>query len=555
MTAGLVDEAAGARAQENDDKALPVFLAFAGGGAKGLVHVGALKATDREDVTICGVSGTSAGAIVATLRAAGFRADDMVDPVAKTTLLDELVLIDPRLATAPDLFGPGGWLKVAALRRILRRGIGKVLGLFGLATAALLLFSFFLASMMDVGFAFLLGFGWIVVIAIVGYRLILRLAGLSRLDRFKDALGKLLAMKVFPNEPGRVVRMRDFGTAGLLPLKIVGSNLSTRRLMLFSAETTPDVPVAEAVAASISIPLIFEPQTIDGDVFVDGGLVSNLPAWPFDEERSLDPDTVTLAFEIADDTSPGGKVGRTNWLPAAIRTALFGSGILNLRAVGRFELIALKTELDVLDFDLGKEAVFKQVEDATTAANLELDRRLFTRPALYQKACETVVALVGEILDGTPVVRRLPPGKRRVRVSLAMPDEGHTRSLRLRYGAGYGNDLDERILLPMNGSVVGQAWTRREDCFEMAPLPPDLALPGRANRFRKQQIWQDMQWVLCVPIFREDDGADADPAFVVSIDSNERPDGNEHINDFQDILWAVVIDSFDKLLVELKELG
>lgn len=554
MAAGSLSETSEERAQA-DDKALPVFLAFAGGGAKGLVHVGALKAADRQDVTICGVSGTSAGAIVATLRAAGFSADAMVDPVAKTTLLDELVRIDPRLKTAPDLFGPGGWRKVATLRRILHQGTGKVFGALALAMGFLLLVSFMVASMAGVGLAVALWVAWLVALVIAYRWLASRLAGLSQLDHFKDALGKLLSRKVFPDEPDRVVRMRDFGTTGLLPLKIVGSNLSTRRLTLFSAETTPDVPVAEAVAASISIPLVFEPQKIGGEVFVDGGLVSNLPAWPFDEERSLDPDTVTLAFEIADDAPPGEEIGHTNWLPAAIRTALFGSGVLNLRAVGRFELIALKTELDVLEFDLGKEAVFKQVEDATTAAKVELDRRLFTRPALYQKACETVVAVVGDILDGTPVVRRLPKGERRVRVSLAMPDEGHTRSLRLRYGAGYGNDLDERLLLPMNGSVVGRAWIRREECFEMVPLPAELALPGRVHRFRRQQVWQDMQWVLCIPIFREDDGLDADPAFVVSIDSNERPTGDEDINAFQAILWAVVIDSFDQLLVELKKLG
>ena len=48
------------------------FVAFSGGGAKGLVHVGALQALEDRGVQFAGVAGTSAGAIVATLAATGF---------------------------------------------------------------------------------------------------------------------------------------------------------------------------------------------------------------------------------------------------------------------------------------------------------------------------------------------------------------------------------------------------------------------------------------------------------------------------------------------------
>jgi NTE family protein len=47
-----------------------VFLVFEGGGAKGIVHVGALRALEKRGVEIAGVAGTSAGAIVASLVAA-----------------------------------------------------------------------------------------------------------------------------------------------------------------------------------------------------------------------------------------------------------------------------------------------------------------------------------------------------------------------------------------------------------------------------------------------------------------------------------------------------
>ena len=49
--------------------------------------------------------------------------------------------------------------------------------------------------------------------------------------------------------------------------------------------------------------MIFRPFEFGSSLFLDGGLVSNLPAWPFDEERALDPDALTIAVEIIDTTS------------------------------------------------------------------------------------------------------------------------------------------------------------------------------------------------------------------------------------------------------------
>lgn len=52
-------------------------LALSGGGAKGAAHIGVLKAFEEEKIKINYVGGTSSGSIVATLYAAGFKADDI----------------------------------------------------------------------------------------------------------------------------------------------------------------------------------------------------------------------------------------------------------------------------------------------------------------------------------------------------------------------------------------------------------------------------------------------------------------------------------------------
>src|SRR5271169_1558035 len=96
-----------------------VFVAFAGGGAKGLIHVGALKALEDRQVDFCGLAGTSAGAIVAALKASGFAADDLVNPDTGETLVDQLKAIDPSINRATDFFGAGGWRRVVVFRWML----------------------------------------------------------------------------------------------------------------------------------------------------------------------------------------------------------------------------------------------------------------------------------------------------------------------------------------------------------------------------------------------------------------------------------------------------
>lgn len=54
-----------------------IFGLFEGGGVRGTALVGALKAAEEASLTSIGYAGTSAGAIVAALAAAGYQADEM----------------------------------------------------------------------------------------------------------------------------------------------------------------------------------------------------------------------------------------------------------------------------------------------------------------------------------------------------------------------------------------------------------------------------------------------------------------------------------------------
>lgn len=70
---------------------------FEGGGAKGIWHIGAFKATEERNIKFSSIGGTSAGAIIASLIAAGYTADELFNPNnIKTSLfsIDLLSLLD-----------------------------------------------------------------------------------------------------------------------------------------------------------------------------------------------------------------------------------------------------------------------------------------------------------------------------------------------------------------------------------------------------------------------------------------------------------------------------
>ena len=74
---------------------------FEGGGVKGSALIGALKRLEEANVVFGRVAGTSAGAIMASLVAAGYKVDELKDIVWKKDFND--------FADVQSLFGQGIW--------------------------------------------------------------------------------------------------------------------------------------------------------------------------------------------------------------------------------------------------------------------------------------------------------------------------------------------------------------------------------------------------------------------------------------------------------------
>jgi NTE family protein len=62
------------------------------------------------------------------------------------------------------------------------------------------------------------------------------------------------------------------------PTAVVAFDLGARRREIFGSETAPDIGMADAVAASSAIPLLFCPYPLGDDLYVDGGVVSGTHA-------------------------------------------------------------------------------------------------------------------------------------------------------------------------------------------------------------------------------------------------------------------------------------
>jgi predicted acylesterase/phospholipase RssA len=172
--------------------------------------------------------------------------------------------------------------------------------------------------------------------ALLGYfRRLLK--GIVRTDPIKnyvdDALALLLAKDAATGAIDDTKRQKLRGDRVRfknlrIPLRVVAADIILNRQELFTTERNPEMPVADAVVASLAIPFLLKPSRILGSLYVDGGIVSNIPAWVFRPERAIDPDAKILAVGIG-----AGKAD--SWIPALLENIdRKGAGQSQSRAEG-----------------------------------------------------------------------------------------------------------------------------------------------------------------------------------------------------------------------------
>ncbi|MDP2307772.1 MAG: patatin-like phospholipase family protein [Pseudomonadota bacterium] len=256
-------------------------LVFEGGGAKGAVFIGALQEFESRGHTARRFVGTSAGAITATLLAAGADSGWLYRELSKKDAEGRSVFAS--FADVPSSFEERQ-VRDSAIAAMLERvdlpfvadrlesALDKVV-LDGLVSfkGFRVLFSLLERGGVYEGTAFV---GWIT----------------SQLDELGTRLdpAALRAAGLGSAGLGSATMKQFFEIVGA-DLSILASDIDGQELLVFNARTTPDLPVSWAVRMSMSIPLVWQEvkwldawgtyrgKDITEHTIVDGGVLSNFP--------------------------------------------------------------------------------------------------------------------------------------------------------------------------------------------------------------------------------------------------------------------------------------
>ncbi len=157
---------------------------------------------------------------------------------------------------------------------------------------------------------------------------------------FGTRFGGWLKGEALQNYVNRLVDNRPIEVMKI-PLGIVATDLKTGRAILFRRGNT-----GQAVRASSSVPGVFQPVSIQGHDYVDGGLVEPVPV---DSARSMGADFV-IAVNISADPASQNNAGQSGVLLQT--TAIMGQSI-NRLALARADVVIRPDLPDMSGSDFG----------------------------------------------------------------------------------------------------------------------------------------------------------------------------------------------------------
>ena len=492
----------------------PIFAIFEGGGAKGIAHVGALQAVEDNGLEIVGVAGTSAGALVATLVAIGLEAGDIMGTA------DSKANILARYATSPvTLLGANDWRR---FQRVIRHGkraliTGSIVGPIA---------NFFLAPRVMTS------------VALAGWRRghfstedIAAFVNQAIRDRLTAIREESKVDREIPDQITFRMLSTDWPT--VVPLKIVATDVDQGTLEVFDADSTPNVVVAEAVAASIAIPVVFRPATIPSfrpGRFADGGLVANFPVWAvaedklaYEREHFEGAPVPIVGFSLSAAWDGDAPDTILSYLRKVGSAALQGSQGATTRFLDDVAVVPLTTTLTLLDFDRGWEAYLAAREAGRVSADRHLRFNLEVKPDRMRKELATVrdqtLAKVNQLRRS-----RGDGAIDQMRVNLITPFGQH--SLRVVESVHMEADADDRLLLDRRGR--GAAETFRDKGLRVFRLGAEYERREREfmTKHERALVRTSVRAVVCVPIFADptawglDEPDRPTPAGVLAIDSD-----------------------------------
>ncbi len=299
-------------------------LVFSGGGIKGLAYAGALEALEELNVlnNITRIAGASAGAITAGLLSVGFTPYEIKQELKKQNFADFLDSYDGTV-NLPKVIKE---IKDGTFD--IKKNLPMLLYIFGDEVSHY---------------------------------------GICMGNEFRKWLVDRFTEKGF-NENTTFQQLYE---QKQIELFVVMCNSNYSKTVIANHETYPDLSIVDAIKASMSIPFVFSPDTIEGNQYVDGGTMYNYPVDIFDDDTAKG---ATLGFILSSrDTifnPPRREINNLGNLIEGIFNAIMNVSYESIFRTGNAHRTVFIDcgDIGTLDFDLDesqKNALVESGKDAT----------------------------------------------------------------------------------------------------------------------------------------------------------------------------------------------
>ena len=435
---------------------MKVYCVLEGGGVKGAGLAGALAAVEEEGIEIIGYGGSSVGAIIATLGAAGFTGEEIGEAMKNRKFTKFLGWTGYRL------------LAIRYSLQLLPIKIYKVCTRRGFVQWLFSLVLWPLATTLTV---ILLPFH-------------IFLLGVYSGNKLVDTTLEIIREK-YQEKFDDTTTFEDFHDMGGKELRILASDITYRTGPVFSFSETPEMRVVDAIRASAGYPYVFRPfryknkQEETESHLLDGGITTNLPGHLFQSEYEVSGIN-TLVLDLVQDK----RKRRPAWHIVKLTSDLIGTAldssdeIISSLAIGVIHVpVKISNTVDALNFNLSKLeriALFEQGKQSAAlelAANEKYDtlrvagndvQRHLMKNHGHAPAYSTVLtAIITDLSMATKA--------NNIRACVILPTgdlrEGEGRSLMVTYTAGFGGDKDKALELEEGEGAAWDLWELEDQDF------------------------------------------------------------------------------------------
>jgi hypothetical protein len=290
-----------------------------------------------------------------------------------------------------------------------------------------------------------------------------------------------------------------------VPLKVVAGDLLSGEMRVFGGSNDGDLNAVDAAVASASYPLFFQPFPFQGSLFVDGGLVSNLPAWVFDDERlKRHKPTPTFGFRFVEVPllgRPASISESPSSLPEFFKrlatTSIFGGQELGARSIEDYYAFNLAANIDTLAFHEIEEKAPELVDAGRKGVTEFFDSQIGpSDPDEMETILGVVANFMVQALD-----RSAKQKLSRLRTLILI--ETSQEFIKVAYSANTTEDADDRLKIRTNSPGTAECLRLKEPVLTFVPQIAEAIRTSPVFKYEHAARPSDIVTVYAIPIFAD----------------------------------------------------